>query len=498
MKRFTFTGMGIWAMLLWSLNCNRSFDNPSDSMSSRYTKKSEASIRVVGNGPFYQFDTVSFFGGVSSESVEEAELVRRYAWDFGDNGSIDTVLGSADTLSIVIPTAGLWSVSVRLTDDLGYTSTDAATITVVPRFDPELILPDIPDIHLSLDTSCAFYSQNEHTIKPVLLLGRYLTYKNKTESMALGNFVFEFLKNLTGTIDYNSLAHPYDMSFDDGIYTIDNGDLRMSAAFLYGSAGGGHDENDTIRHDLFDPRSYVRSFNFTNREPFYSSEPGPLWDLTRGLDIDVSNPLRPTMELDIALSELKFSGVRRIESRYTLSTQMNDTGRIAFPTMDAVVFGYRGLARIHPVRIRDIDSLVTHDRLEIDMSGSVIESDSFAMTFTLTEEEETTQVSYDVQLTQQMLEQLVRFGTGGGERKVSGDYVARSRLSVADLSLIASYFSGAYSTTETDTARFFCDRDMSLPFGTLFFDTPEVGYFTFVSQRYNYGFEMREGTVLSE
>jgi hypothetical protein len=66
---------------------------------------------------------------------------------------------------------------------------------------------------MALDSSCAFYTQSEYTMRPVVLFGRYLTYRNKSESMSTGNFVFELLKNLTGKLDYNTLSLPYKKGF---------------------------------------------------------------------------------------------------------------------------------------------------------------------------------------------------------------------------------------------------------------------------------------------
>ena len=108
--------------------------------------------------------------------------------------------------------------------------------------------------------------------------------------------MFEFLKNLIGTIDYNALILPYKHSFSNGVYTIDNGELTMKAAFLYGSTvEGAHKENDTIRYNVFDPRSYIKSFDVKLSAPYYSYEKGPLWDLCSGFSVNTSNPLSPKL-----------------------------------------------------------------------------------------------------------------------------------------------------------------------------------------------------------
>jgi hypothetical protein len=494
--RYLFYGVGL-AILLINAGCNWPLDNPSDRWSSDYTVKSEASISVNTKGPYYQFDTVSFTGGVTSLPVEKAALVRKYEWDFGNNGKIDTVLGTPATFRVPVYRSGSYSVAIRLTDKAGYISEHVATIFVLPRFKLDIILPtlnaELPS--LTIDSSCAYYTQNEYTMRPAALFGRYLTYRNKSESMSTGNFVFELLKNFTGTLDYNTLSLPYKKGFKNGVYTLGNDSLSMNAAFLYGPATAGHNENDTILHDLFNPLSYIKSFKVQLSKPYYSYEAGPLWDLTSGFNVDVSNPLSPKLTLKIALNGVKFCGYRDVKSRYTMSAEMVDSNQIKASVFDAVLFNYHGIARIVPFQITIINSLVQNDSLEIDMTGSTIASDSFPMTFTLGRGLDTTTVRYNFLLNQRMLSHKVRFGNKGGNRKIFGSYGAESQLSVDKLSLINSYFNGVFSTSLADTASFYCDREMTSQFGNLYFDTPQSGYFTFVSDRYSYRFTMRDGVI---
>ena len=271
---------------------------------------------------------------------------------------------------------------------------------MLPSFNLEILLPEID---LSIDSTCAFYTQNEYTMRPVVLMGRYFTYRNKTESMELGDFVFELLKNLTGTLDYNALSNPYQTSFSKGVYTLSNGSLTMKAAFHYGQGIDGHNEDDTVKYDLFDPRSYIKSINVQLSPPYFSYEPGPLWDLTSGFEVDVSTRLSPRVSLDIAIGKLKFSGFREVEGRYTLSASQIDTTNLSAPAFDAILFNYHGLASIKPLPIANIVSIVKSDSLEIDMSGSRIVSDSFPMAFTIEDDEDTIKYSYNFILNQLML-----------------------------------------------------------------------------------------------
>lgn len=316
--------------------------------------------------------------------------------------------------------------------------------------------------------------------------------------MELGNFIFELLKNLTGTLDYNALSMPSKTGFSSGVYTFSNGSLEMKAAFLYGPGIAGHNENDTIRYDLFDPRSYIKSFGVQLTSPYYKYEQGVLWDLTSGFSVDVSNPASPRISLNIAIGSLKFTGAREVQSRYTMSTEMLDSNQVTVPVVDPIAFRYHGLAKIDPFFVRDIVTMVQNDSLQIDMSGSTIVTDSFPAKFTVrTSTTDSSVLNILFMLTQTMLDQKVRFGNSGGTRKVIGSYSAESQLSVNDLSMVKSYFTGAYSTFAADTVTFFCDREMTSPFGMLLIDVPFTGYLTFVSERYEYQFTMKEGLISS-
>lgn len=314
--------------------------------------------------------------------------------------------------------------------------------------------------------------------------------------MELGNFIFELLKNLTGTIDYNALVMPSKTGFNNGVYTFSNGNLTMKAAFLYGPGLAGRNENDTIHYDLFDSKSYIKSFGVQLASPYYTYEKGPLWDLTSGFSVDVTDRLYPKITLNIAFGSLKFTGSRDVQSRYTMSTEMTDSNQVTVPVFDPIGFRYHGLAKIGPFFIRDIVNKVEQDSLLIDMTGSVIVTDSFPAKFIVhTTQNDSSIVKIMFMLTQTMLDQKVRFGNGGGNRKVIGAYAAESQLTLNKLSMAKSYFKGSYSTFATDTANFFCDREMSSQFGTLLIDVPQIGYLTFFSDRYSYQFTMREGVV---
>ncbi|MBN1576177.1 MAG: hypothetical protein JW913_06495 [Chitinispirillaceae bacterium] len=466
------------AALLLPCSCTGPLDNPSDSKSSKFTVESEATVSPIGGALCFQFDTVAFRGGLTSERVEKAGLVKEYAWDFGNDGDYDTILTGSDTSRMRLTEAGVYSIAVRLRDGLGNTSRATTTILVMP----------------TIETACAFYSQNEYTMRPVLLLGRYLTFRNKTESMTLGNFIFELLKNLAGTLDISVLTLPLKRSFDGGVYTIGNDSITISAVFHYGPGVEGHAENDTIRDDLFNPQSYVRSFRVQTSAPYYSYEQGPLWHLAGGFSVDVSNPLNPKYSFTIAMADLKFSCYREVRSRYTMSSEISDTG-VMYSTFEEFLFNYHGIARIRPFRVGNIEKLLQTDSLEIDMAGSQIATDSLPMTFTWAHLRDTLRGTIDFNMTQTILEQPVRFGNSGGRLKVLGSYAAQSEMSINDKTYANIHFSGTYSTAAADTARFYCEEERVNRFGTLYFDVPEQGWSTFVSERYNYRFTLRQSLV---
>ena len=101
------------------------------------------------------------------------------------------------------------------------TGPDTPVVSDTP-FTPDYYLPDLD---LTLDTECSFYTRSRYTMRPVLLLGRYLTHRNKTESLTLGNFIFELLKNLAGTLDYSVLTLPLPYSWRSSRFTL----LRSTA-----------------------------------------------------------------------------------------------------------------------------------------------------------------------------------------------------------------------------------------------------------------------------
>ena len=117
------------------------------------------------------------------------------------------------------------------------------------------------------------------------------------------------------------------------------------------------------------------------------------------------------------------------------------------------------------------------------------------MEFAIPDKYDTTKVGFRFQLNQKMLNHVARFGNSEEKYKVHVTYSAQSALSVNEYSLVKSYFTGVSATNSSDTAKFFCDYDMSNQFGELLFDQPDKGELTFISERYSYQFILKEGTI---
>ena len=82
------------------------------------------------------------------------------------------------------------------------------------------------------------------------------------------------------------------------------------------------------------------------------------------------------------------------------------------------------------------------------MSGSIIETDSFAIKFKYAYVTILNDKSFNFFVRQQMLDQLVRFGNSGNNYKVTGSYTAECQLSVNAFTC-KQLLKGSYSTTET-------------------------------------------------
>ncbi len=464
---------------LMFISCIGPLNNPSDSLADAFETESRAFVDRVSPFMAATGDTVVFLGGVTSEAVERAGLVTSFGWDLDNDGVVDTVLAGTDTLKMVYDSVGLASVRVILTDDLGETS-EADTM-----------------VYLGWSDECPVYAQFPITMIPVLHLGNYITYRNKTESLAFGTLLYEFVKNLVGTINPGTLTLPVRSSFSDGIYTLSNDSISCRAVFHYGTTGEGYSELDTIKHNLFEPSSYVSGISAANSFPWYTIEKGPLWHLVSDTTIDLSNPGSPTVSFAIDLTEVYLSAYREVSDDYMMGFEMTPDGVITGGFVDSYLFHYHGKAKFLPTRVKTIPPLVLSDSLAFDLSGSEISSRTIPLHFKVTDNGNTYEdsIRLDLGIRQVMIDQVVRFGVSESNRRVTGTYSAVSRFAPFDKEVVRLFFTGNYSTAEKDTARFFCDESMTNQFGVLCFDTPDERSLTFESETYGYSFVIPDGFV---
>lgn len=461
------------------MSCIGPLNNPSDSLADAFETESRAFVRRVSPGLVGTGDTVAFHGGVTSEAVERARLVTSFGWDLDNDGEVDTMLEGTDTLKLVFDTVGPAKVRIILSDDLGERSESESAV------------------YVGWSGECPVYAQFGITMIPVLHLGNYMTFRNKTESLAFGTLIFELTKSLVGTINPHTLTLPVEASFHNGVYTLSNDSISCRAAFHYGTSGEGYNELDTIKHNLFDPLSYVTGITGTNSFPWYQIDKGPLWELVTDTTIDLSRPGSPKISFGIDLTEVYLSAYREVSDDYTMGFELSPEG---FPTggyVDSYLFGYRGKAAITHLKVKEIPGTVLSDSLNIDLSGSQISSRTIPIYFRFTDEGNTYEdtIPFNLGIDQVMIDQVVRFGMSGSNRRVTGTYSAVSRFAPFDDKSIDLFFAGTYSTAQKDTALFFCDASMTDQFGVLYFDDPDEHSLTFESEKYGYSFVIPDGLV---
>lgn len=118
--------------LLLSVYCVHDMQNPSDPESEDYSRFSKATVRISSGSTVRAGDTIRFSGGVTSDEVQQADLLKKYEWDFDDDGSIDTVTGKTNTVAHVYEKTGTYRCRLRCTDLARYTDTASVEVRVRP------------------------------------------------------------------------------------------------------------------------------------------------------------------------------------------------------------------------------------------------------------------------------------------------------------------------------------------------------------------------------
>ncbi len=117
--------------ILAIMSCVHNYDNPSDPKTESHTEQSHAILERTDQRKIIAGDAVPIRGGVSSDAVDEAELVTAYHWDYDGDGQIDTVLRETATLNIRFNHPGEYDVHILLEDKAGFSDSASLTIEVL-------------------------------------------------------------------------------------------------------------------------------------------------------------------------------------------------------------------------------------------------------------------------------------------------------------------------------------------------------------------------------
>jgi hypothetical protein len=467
------------ALLLLAVagGCLRDFDNPSDPGAGRYTERSEAFLRRLGDVEPVAGDTVRFVGGVTSEGVAEDGLVARFDWDLDGDGRTDTSLAGNDTLSVRFDSSGSRTVGLVLEDRAGFTSAAKAGFRVHPRLSTVFRWS-------GYDSACPVYAQEPDLMRIVLAVSHFTQERNREDGFGAAGFAFKIAQTLAGTAFPLELMYGFDYAFSGGVYRFRGTGVTLEAAFHYGSGFSGRAEGDTIRHNLFALDSYVTGIRTTLIPPSVRYDRGPLADLIDGdIAVDVGDIDNPRFDFRVDFNRLRISFSRAASLPYAL-------GNEGFTRINEKLFLWLdSRLRIAPLYPPDLVRLYGRDSLELDFSGTRVSSPEIPVSWTYMQDGVRDSAVYRLSLVQETLKQSFRFGDAGGVKKVFGDYAAVNRLGTADLHE-SVHFQGRYSSTDADSAWFHCRESMEEGdfFGVAAFETESERRGRFESERYDYSF----------
>jgi hypothetical protein len=464
--------------------CERSFENPSDPGADRYSVRSEAFLRRLGETDPVEGDTVKFIGGVTSAPVEGDGLVVRYEWDLDGDGRTDTVLTGTDSLSTRLWEPGQHRIGLTLTDKAGFKNAASLEFRVHPSLE-RLFRSG------GFDTACPAYAQEPLLMRVALALSHFTIERTREEGLGTTDFALKIARALTGTAFPVGALDGFEYSFSRGVYRFRNGTFSLDAAFHYGPGIGGHAEGDTIRSNLFDLDSYVTGIKTTVLPPSLKYSRGPLADLIEGdISVDVDDIENPEFDFSLDFNRLRVSFSRTTRTLLVLGNEEITLANALFFTL------FEGRARMAPLYPPDLIRLYGKDSLELDFSGTRVSSPEVPIAWPYEENGVKDTAVYKLALTQDVVRQNYRFGDAGGVKKVFGEYAAVNRLGAEELAE-AVFFKGGYSSTVADSARFYCKEPMEEKdfFGAAAFETAVKGRGGFESARYGYGFGFPFSTV---
>lgn len=562
----------IVACLLF-LTCTHDFNNPSDPDADSYSVSSNAVLHLITTGDIIAGDTVYFYGGLSSDAVEEAALVTDYKWDFDGNGTTDRILKKSDTLGIVYDKVGTYRCILTLTDKAGFTDTASKSIQVVkpqivkdttkvtitlivdtddtinvvidikkpvqvvtrsgdtivviatakdsvkiitntidtmsirvkpmeivtvsttlidtltyPHIDTipapigQIYLPVFPSIpgFPNIDGGeCAFFTTDSSLMRTTLNFYDVMWEQTRSDGLEAIKFVEKLVSDIIGYSIITLVGGDYSYTFNNGIYLFSSSTgFKISCAFHYGAGIGGHAENDTIRANLFLAKSYISGLKGTLTSPFYSYTEGPLFDLLDG-NVQIDKSLNVSFTVNFSKLKISFSRATVHESASLPIYVVNDS--IGLPVTQT------SYARMAPVYMLDFADLFHKDSILINHDGSSMSSKPVALNVIFRSDSTFRKATYSFTIQQKMDTQRTAYGDHNGILKLSGNYAATATLGFNNFPN-STFFTGRYSSAVHDSSWFYCDKQLTNEFGTLFFGETSDSVGIFNSKKYNYAF----------
>ncbi|MBN1760998.1 MAG: PKD domain-containing protein [Chitinispirillaceae bacterium] len=550
------------ACVVLSVNCLHEMQNPSDPEADGYSVTSRATVSITGSSVQRVGDTVRFSGGVTSKGVQEADLLKKFEWDFNGDGKTDTVIEESNTVGYVYEKTGEYRCRLKCTDRARYSDTASILlrvrppswgmrITIILRFgdtlhvtinseDPitvfsgsgdtviviphakgesisvvagvtgdtidiplvdadtisltafrietitppsiPIYIPDFPTIDGfpdSLRGDCAIFAGDSALMHTNLQFYDIMWEQTKDDGLESIEFVEKLLADIVGYSIITLVGNDYTYTFNRGVYAFTSDDFQISCAFHYGDGIGTHAENDTVRSDLFTLDSYVGAPKVVLNPPSYSFTKGPLYEL---IDGDVSIDASLNVSFSVNFSKLKISFFR------TTVTEVPEVPLYVVNDSLRLQTTHTSFTRMAPVYVRDFPALFQNDSLLIDHGGTSMETEPAPLKVVFRTDTSWQRITYAFTVKQVIDSQKTAYGKSNDVLKVAGTYSTMATLGFDghDQSI---WFGGRYSSTVNDSSWFYCDRQKTSEFGTLFFGVVTDSIGTFTSEPYGYGFE---------
>jgi hypothetical protein len=391
--------------------------------------------------------------------------------------SVRIISNTMDTMSIRVKPLDTITVSTKPVDTL----TNPHIITIPPPTG-QIYLPNfpaIPGFPVADTGECAFFTADSSLMRTTLNFYDIMWEQTRSDGLEAIKFIEKLVSDIVGYSIITLIGGDYSYTFNNGIYLFSSSNgFKISCAFHYGAGIGSHTENDTIRANLFLPQSYISGLKATLTSPFYSFTKGPLFDLLDG-EAQIDRSLNVSFSVNFSKLKISFSRKTVHESASLPLYVVNDS--ISLPVTQT---SYAGMA---PVYMLNFANLFHNDSILINHDGSSMSSKPVALEVIFHSDSTFRKATYNFTVQQKMDTQRTAYGDHNGILKLSGDYTATSTLGFNNFPH-STFFTGRYSSAVHDSSWFYCDKQLTNEFGTLFFGETSDSVGIFNSEKYNYTF----------